>query len=209
MPVDWRQASAGGIGSASSNTLGTPDQVIDCGKRTVWHGTRLSDRWAARQVPARCPFSGCPLAISFLSASIMVSRHPARGWQMPFDNPHQTPFGDLELLMEARGRISSRDTWVQGHFQKRGRYCLVASLSLTCGSRSFGMPNRTELRLSRLVAMHMPSNAPFWIRHRFMPARRRLIAFNDDLLTHHEDVIALLDRAIEHLASTAPVCVAA
>ena len=38
---------------------------------------------------------------------------------MPFDNPHQTPFGDLELLMEARGRISSRDTWVQGHFQKR------------------------------------------------------------------------------------------
>jgi hypothetical protein len=85
----------------------------------------------------------------------------------------------------------------------------VASLSLTCGSRSFGMPNRTELRLSRLVAMHMPSNAPFWVRHRFMPARQRLIAFNDDLLTHHEDVIALLDRAIEHLASTAPVRVAA
>ena len=150
------------------------------------------------------------LAVLFLLASIMVSRrYPARGWQMPFDNPHQTPFGDLELLMEARGRISSRDTWVQGHFQKRGRYCLVASLSLTCGSRSFGMPNRTELRLSRLVAMHMSSNAPFLVRHRFMPARWRLIAFNDDLLTHHEDVIALLDRAIEHLASTAPVCVAA
>ena len=128
---------------------------------------------------------------------------------MPFDNPHQAPFGDLELLVEARGRISSRDTWVQGHFQKRGRYCLVASLSLTCGSRSFGMPNRTELRLSRLVVMQMPPNAPFWVRHRLMPARRRLIAFNDDLLTHHKDVIALLDRAIEHLASTALVCVAA
>ena len=128
---------------------------------------------------------------------------------MPFDNPHQTPFGDLELLMEARGRISSRDTWVQGHFRKEGRYCLVASLSLTCGSRNFGMPNRTELRLSRLVAMQMPSNAPFLIRHRFMPARRRLIAFNDDLLTRHEDVMALLDRAIDHLASAAPVCVAA
>ena len=82
---------------------------------------------------------------------------------MPFDNPHQTPFGDLELLMEARGRISSRDTSVQGHFRKEGRYCLVAALSLTCGSRSFGMPNRTEMRLSRLVAMQMPSNAPFWI----------------------------------------------
>ena len=99
---------------------------------------------------------------------------------MPFDNPHQTPFGDLELLMEARGRISSREAWVRGHFRKGGRYCLVASLSLTCGSRSFGMPNRTERRLSRLIATQMPSNAPFWIRHRFMPARRRLIAFNDD-----------------------------
>ena len=131
------------------------------------------------------------------------------GGKMPYDNPHQTPFGDLELLMEARGRISSRDTWVQGHFQKRGRYCLVASLSLTCGSRSFGMPNRMEMRLSRLVVMHMPSNAPFRIRHRSMPSRRRLIAFNDDLLTQHDDVIALLDRAIEHLASTALVCVAA
>jgi hypothetical protein len=127
---------------------------------------------------------------------------------MPFDNPHQMPFGDLELLMEARGRISRKDFWVQGHFQKDGRYCLVASLSLTCGTRSIGMPSRTELRVSRLVAMHMPSNAPFWIRHRFMPSRRRLIAFNDDLLTQHHDVIALLDRAIEHLASTAPVCVA-
>ncbi len=128
---------------------------------------------------------------------------------MPFDNPHQTPFGDLELLMEARGRISSREAWVQGHFQKRRRYCLVASLSLTCSTRSFGMPNRTEQRVSRLVAMHMPSNAPFGIRHRFMPSRRRLIAFNDDLLTQHHDVIAILDRAIEHLASTALVFVAA
>jgi hypothetical protein len=140
---------------------------------------------------------------------MVLQRYPARGWQMPFDNPHQTPFGDLELLMEARGRISSRDTWVQGHFQKERRYCLVASLSSTCGSRSFGMPNRTELRLSRLVAIQMPSDAPFWIRLKLMPARWRLIAFNDDLLTHHEDVMTLLDRAIEHLASTAPVCVAA
>ena len=128
---------------------------------------------------------------------------------MPFDNPHQAPFGDLELLMEARSRISSREAWVQGHFQRRGRHCLVASLSLTCGSRSFGMPNRTEQRLSRLIAMQMPSNVPFWIRYRFMPARRRLIAFNDDALTRHADVMALLDRAIDNLLSTAPARVAA
>jgi hypothetical protein len=128
---------------------------------------------------------------------------------MPFDNPHQMPFGDLELLMEARGRISRKDFWVQGHFQKDGRYCLVASLSLTCGTRSIGMPSRTEQRLSRLVATQIPSDAPFWIRHRFMPARRRLIAFNDDLLTRHEDVMALFDRAIEHLVISTQVRVAA
>jgi len=34
---------------------------------------------------------------------------------MPFDNPHQTPFGDLELMMEASGCISSRKAWVQAH----------------------------------------------------------------------------------------------
>ena len=128
---------------------------------------------------------------------------------MPFDNPHQTPFGDLELLMETRGRISSRDNWVQGHFRKGGRYCLVAALSLTCGSRSFDMPNRTEQRLCRLIAKQIPSDAPFWVRHRFMPARRRLIAFNDDPLTRHGDVLALLDRTIDYLVSTAPIRVAA
>jgi hypothetical protein len=128
---------------------------------------------------------------------------------MPFDNPHQTPFSDLELLIEARRRISRRDAWVRGHFRKGGRYCLVASLSLTCGSRSFGMPNRTEQRLSRLIAMQMPSNVPFWIRYRLMPARWRLIAFNDDPLTRHGDVLALLDRTIDYLVSTAPIRVAA
>ena len=96
--------------------------------------------------------------------------------QMPFDNPHQTPCGDLELLMEARGRISSRDTWVQGHFQKERRYCLVASLSLTCGSRSFGMPNRTELRLSRLVAdAYAVRTRRFWFDTGSCRARRRLM----------------------------------
>jgi hypothetical protein len=128
---------------------------------------------------------------------------------VPFDNPHQSPLGDLELLLEARGRISRREAWIRGHYRKGGRHCLVAALSLTCGSRCFDMPNRTERRLSRLIATQMPSDAPFWIRHRFMPARRRLIAFNDDPHTSHDDVIALLDRTIDHLVSTAPVRLAA
>ena len=38
---------------------------------------------------------------------------------MPFDNPHQTPYGDLELLIEARSRISRREAWVRGPFPKR------------------------------------------------------------------------------------------
>jgi hypothetical protein len=83
---------------------------------------------------------------------------------MPFDNPCQMPFGDLELIMEVRGCISSRTAWVQGHFRKEGRYCLVAALSLTCGSRSFAMPNPTERRLARLITAEIPPNALFCIR---------------------------------------------
>ena len=56
---------------------------------------------------------------------------------------------------------------------------------------------------------HADAVAPFWVRHRFMPARRCLIAFNDDPHTRHDDVIALLDPTIDHLVSTAPVRVGA
>jgi hypothetical protein len=33
---------------------------------------------------------------------------------MPFDNPHQTPFGDIEILTDARNRIASQNTWLSG-----------------------------------------------------------------------------------------------
>ena len=75
---------------------------------------------------------------------------------MPFDAPYQTPFGDIELLTDARSRISNRKSWVQGRFQDGDRHCLVAALSLACGSRSFHMPNRTEKRLARLIAKQIP-----------------------------------------------------
>jgi hypothetical protein len=32
---------------------------------------------------------------------------------MPFDAPYQPPFGDIELLMDARSRISDRKSWVR------------------------------------------------------------------------------------------------
>jgi hypothetical protein len=128
---------------------------------------------------------------------------------MPFDAPYQTPFGDIELLTDARSRISNRKSWVQGRFQDGDRYCLVAVLSLACGSRSFHMPNRTEKRLARLIAMQIQPDAPFLIRCRLMPARHRLMSLNDDPRTTHEDVIALFDRTISRLASTARVRVPA
>ena len=57
---------------------------------------------------------------------------------MPFDAPYQTPFGDIELLTDARSRICNRKSWVQDHFTNGDRYCLVAALSLACASRRCG-----------------------------------------------------------------------
>jgi hypothetical protein len=127
---------------------------------------------------------------------------------MPFDNPHQLPFGDSELLREARSRISSRADWVQGRFRDGRRECLVAALSVVSGSRSFNMPNRTERRLARLLAVHIPPRR-FWTRVKILPARQRLIIFNDSFCTKHEDVVALFDDAIHELASKAPIQIAA
>ena len=128
---------------------------------------------------------------------------------MPFDAPYQTPFGDIELLTDARSRISNRKTWVQGGFRDGDRHCLVAALSLACRSRSVHMPNRTEKRLARLIAKQIPQDAPFMTRCRLTPARQRLMSLNDDPRTTHEDVMALFDRTISRLASTAWISVPA
>jgi hypothetical protein len=123
---------------------------------------------------------------------------------MPFDNPHPTPYGDLERLAEARSRISTRASWVQGGFKDGNRHCLVAALSVASGSSSFELPNRTERRLARLLAAQIPRTAPFWARIGLIPARQRLMWFNDSPRTGHEDVMALFDRAYCHLANRAP-----
>ena len=124
---------------------------------------------------------------------------------MPFDAPYQTPFGDIELLTDARSRISNRGSWIQNCFRDGDRHCLIAALSLACGSRSFQMPNRTEKRLARLIAKQIPPHAPYMTRCKLIPARKRLISLNDGPRTRHEDVMALFDRTVEHLASTAPI----
>jgi hypothetical protein len=126
---------------------------------------------------------------------------------MPFDNPHQTPFGDIEILSDARGRISGENTWVQGHFRDGNRHCLVDALSLVSGSRSVDQPNRTEKRLARFLAKQIPASR-FWLRITLIPARQRLIGFNDDSQTSHADVLALCDRAIGKLMTKVPAYLA-
>jgi hypothetical protein len=125
---------------------------------------------------------------------------------MPFDNPHHSPIGDVDLLLDARRLISDRRDWVQGRFQDGNRRCLVAALSSVSGSRDFDAANRVERRLTRLLARQLLSR-PFWSRLRSLTARRRLIWFNDDRRTKHEDVIALFDCTIDELTRGLPVCV--
>ena len=117
---------------------------------------------------------------------------------MPFDNPNQDRVGEVELLWDARSLIRDQSSWVQGRYSNRDRLCLVAALSITAGSLDFQMPNRKERRLARLLAARLPENAPALARLRFFSARQRLILFNDSPQTTHADVLAVLDRAIDH-----------
>ena len=128
---------------------------------------------------------------------------------MPFDNPYQTPFGDLELLMGARSRISDPDNWTKGSFSDGKRHCLVAALSLVAGSRSYNFPNRTERRLVGLLANQLPPGRSFFTRITFISARQRLMWFNDGYRTKHDDVMALFDRTVDNLTSKAPQYVTA
>jgi hypothetical protein len=123
---------------------------------------------------------------------------------MPFDNPHQEPFGDLERLRDARSHISDERDWVQGRYRDGDRYCLVATLSAVAKSPTFHTPNRVERRLARLLAAQLPSRVPFWARMRCFTGRQRLIWFNDCPGTKHADVMALFDGAIDHLMSKVP-----
>ena len=66
------------------------------------------------------------------------------------------------------------------------------------------MPNRTEKRLAREMAKQLAPDAPFMTRCMLLPARMRLMSLNDEPLTTHEDVMALFDRTIGHLALLPP-----
>jgi len=118
---------------------------------------------------------------------------------MPFDNPHELPFGDLETLRTARDRIADEGNWLKSAFQHGDRHCLVGALSVASGSLDFRLPNGVERRLARVLAAQLPPSAPLFARIRFCTARHRLICFNDHARTRHEDVLGLYDRAIDNL----------
>ena len=128
---------------------------------------------------------------------------------MPFDNPNPAPIGDLEILLETRDRIERRERWLQRLFEDGDRHCLVAALSLACGSPGFFAPNRLERRLARMLARQLPPEATLWTRVRLLSPRRRLMSFNDNRQTRHEDVIALVDRTVQHLMDRVPQLVSA
>jgi hypothetical protein len=128
---------------------------------------------------------------------------------MPFDNPPDGPFSDTELLWAARSRIGDERGWVQNRHSDGDRLCLVAALSVAAGSLCFYAPSRTERRLARLVADQLPERDPLWARLKFFTARQRLIWFNDSPHTKHEDVLSLMDRAIDRAANRTPVHVSA
>ena len=68
---------------------------------------------------------------------------------MPFDNAFDGPFGDIQILMDARRRIADSGHWVKGQFRNGDRRCLVAALSEASLSPGFDRPNQTERRLAQ------------------------------------------------------------
>lgn len=128
---------------------------------------------------------------------------------MPFDHPNPAPIGDLDILLNTRDRIERQERWLQKLFEEGDRHCLVAALSLACRSPSFYAPNRLERRLARMLARQIPPEAPWWARFGLVSARRRLMSYNDDRRTRHENVIALIDRTVLHLMERTPQFVSA
>jgi hypothetical protein len=128
---------------------------------------------------------------------------------MPFDNPSQAPIGDVAILMDARDRIADPSRWMQNDLQDGDRHCLVAALSLACGSPTFDISNEAERRLAKQLAKHVPLSHGFtkWVA--FVGPRHGLMMFNDHRRTRHDDVMGLFDRAIDHAAMKAPLYVAA
>lgn len=118
---------------------------------------------------------------------------------MPFDNSHEEPFGDIELLRRAKGLINTPDKWTKHvFFNDRGGYCAVAALSLACT----GLVDRRLTPQGRRLASHLCRELPWRKLLWFLTARAKLISFNDYGPTTHADMMHVFDRAIDRLYHT-------
>ena len=122
---------------------------------------------------------------------------------MSFDGPHECPFGDIDQLVAARGRIASPNQWTKGALSRDdNRYCVVGALKKVCGSLGDSRLTRAELRLAGLLANQLPKRNIILGALLHRSPVRRLMKFNDNRWTRHSAVLALFDRAIERLQVT-------
>jgi hypothetical protein len=110
----------------------------------------------------------------------------------------------VEILLDARSRIDDPHCWLKGEFSKENG-SLVAALALACRNPQFDQPSRTGRRLILVMARQLPRGCSRLQRIICFRPMHRLMRFNDSPRTTHDDVIALFDRTIQHLAAMAPL----
>lgn len=122
---------------------------------------------------------------------------------MPFDDTTQrftetTDTPTLQILRAMRHRLRSRFGWCKGELNAGSRVCLVGALHQ---AQDVHYPDHSYPRHQRL-----PDGARYVdINYRILAAAHRVTGqiypimeyFNDARATHHIDIIAALDRAIE------------
>lgn len=113
---------------------------------------------------------------------------------MPFDNPHEIPFGDIELLKMARCYIEDPRKWIQGRYIHGTRYCAIGALGMATCNRVWPLSHQGN-RLARRLCQEM--SYPRRLLSYISTAKIALISFNDS--SEHKDVIAIFDKAISRL----------
>ena len=116
---------------------------------------------------------------------------------MPFDNPPEQHLPiELILLRLARSSIDQPNKWAKRcFFDGRGgnRYCAFEAIRIACD----GLGISLQKRLVRALAREIPLG--FHATICFLPAKAKVIIYNDSKQTTHEMVMRMYDRAIARL----------
>lgn len=117
---------------------------------------------------------------------------------MPFDAMVAQSPSDADLLCRARSYIDTPNRWLKGAYmiKSQRRYCATAALAKACNVRRFWRSNNQLRHLTRLLVKELPREGVFsrWC----LTSRARLVHFNDQATTSHQDMMALFNRAITH-----------